>query len=252
MSDNLASVGRMLQDTFDIIPYDLPNHGRSPTLESATFVNMARMLDYTLHQHVYLKNIDKVHMVGHSLGGKLAMVYSLLYPQRIKNVVALDIAPVEYPPEHIKEIEALVDLNRLFHSSRKKDILTREVIRSTIESHISDKEIAMFLRKNVYTKSDGVLGLYARIEHIKRNYDILRSFPVSELKHLSYNGNILFVMAGQSDYIKPEYYENIEHFFPTWELEEIKDSKHAIHAYKPRELEEILRGFYQFHSAKHE
>ncbi len=237
-SDNLKSVEAMLAiNGLSTISYDLPNHGRSPLLEECTFIAMARMLHASLERDV-LGTVDSVHILGHSLGGKLAGVYAMLYPNTIASLVVLDIAPVEYPPFHAKELHALVRL-----SEAMPTLTSREEARALIQQEISDPLVVGFLMKNVVANEAGKFSLCVQTRPLQNYYDALRAFPEDQLKGKHFGGPTLFVRALGSEYMLPEYFAAIEHFFPSWELEEI-DAGHVLHLERPAELRTVLTQFY--------
>lgn len=240
-SDNLFSLIKVFSNIGVPILYDLPNHGKSPTLKECTFFAMAEMLHKTLIKDVFSLGIQRVHLIGHSLGGKLASMYSLLYPETVDSLVVLDIAPVTYPPLHQNEINALVDLYK-----ELPQVANKEQARNIIEKHITSKVTVGFLMKNVYLDSDGVMQISVPVSYINNNYKTICSFPREELNDKFYTGPTLFVKGIHSDYILSDYYEIIEHFFPAWELEEI-DAGHILHVEKPKELQGILSDFYVAH-----
>ncbi len=237
-SDNLKIIQKMIAPLGGtILLYDLPNHGKSPLLEECSFIAMAQMLHTTLVRDVF-SHVRRVHILGHSLGGKIAGVYAMLYPHTVASLVILDIAPVAYPPFHKQELDALL---KLFHLTPK--LTSREEARSILQKEISDPLMVGFLMKNVAVDDRGVF-LYLRIEPLKNYYYQLCAFPKARLDGKYFVEPTLFVRALQSEYIVPEHFKIIEHFFPSWKLAEI-NTGHMIHAEKPSELGTVLTEFYQ-------
>lgn len=236
MSSNLLSLARAVSSECYPIIYDLPNHGRSPSLDPCGFVAMARLLNESIDRDIPNKNA-RIHVLGHSMGGKVAMVYALLYSEKVASVAVLDIAPVTYPPFHRAIINGL-------HEVVDNNLQDKKSIVSMLSNYADNEETAMFLSKN-FDIVDGKVISKLRIDEIEKNYDILRSFPTEEMKGKIYARSILFLRAERTDYFNDDYYPVIEEFFPSWELEEIADSGHNIHIENPIATREALQTFYQ-------
>lgn len=236
MSSNILSVAKGISSLCYPIVYDLPNHGLSPTQEQCDFISMAKMLNNSIEHHKLVSKHDKVHLIGHSLGGKLAMVYSLIYPHKTASLIVMDIAPVTYPPYHKDIIIAL------------KQVLiqqptTRQQVRNILMEYCSSEE-AMFLSKSFDFNERGVFSKI-RINEIEAQYDVLRSFPHEELEGKIYTEDMLLIRSKKSEYFVEEYYSEIERYFPGWELEEVPDTGHNIHIDNPVFTMNVIRHFYQ-------
>ena len=101
---NLRGVARALESRFTVHCLDLPDHGRSPWLAHASLSSYAERVEDWMTTH----DIEAAHVLGHSLGGKVAMELALSRPERINKLVVADVAPVEYPGNHDRIIEALL------------------------------------------------------------------------------------------------------------------------------------------------
>lgn len=246
-SGNVRSLEKALAPRGYALFYDLPNHGKSPTLDPCTFIDMANMLHATLARDVFSDAARHpaaaVHLIGHSLGGKLAAVYALLHPAQVAALAVLDIAPVEYPPLHAAELQAL---ENVVAAAEADAAFTSEQARAIIAGRIADPLMVGFLMKNVYADEGGRTAVYARARALRANYDALRSFPHDALAGAYFAGPALFVRGAKSDYVTPAHYPHIERYFPAWELEEV-DAGHVVHAEKPAEVRELLAQFYDQH-----
>src|SRR5690554_3678822 len=104
--DNLKSISRALSDAYYVINIDLRNHGLSPWVSSMSFPEMAADVLAVLDT----LEIQQTHLLGHSLGGKVAMEVAMHHPSRVRSLVVADIAPVRYPPSHNTILAALTAL----------------------------------------------------------------------------------------------------------------------------------------------
>jgi len=215
---NWNVIAKRLSDQYFVICPDMRNHGDSPWFETHSYFDLADDLAKLL------KGPSLV--VGHSMGGKAAMVLALKYPHLIKRLIVADIAPVGYRHSQVKHIEAMqgVDLNRVVKRSDAGDSL--------------DPEVRDFLLQSLDIKT----------KSWKLNLDVLAAempkiigFPdVSG----TYEGPSLFLSGADSDYVKQEYRNDIKALFPAAQFAKIPGAGHWLHAQKPREFEAALRVFF--------
>lgn len=236
MSINLMSLAKGLATDIYPVVMDLPNHGNSPTMDPCNFVEMAKMLDNTIESEDILKNAN-IHVLGHSLGGKLAMVYALMYPEKTHSLVIMDIAPVTYPPFHLEVMVA-------FHEIEEKKPADRNACIEILTAHNVDKGTATFLAKN-FMFEDGYVGSKIRVKEIEKNYEDLRSFPFDEMEGKIFNNPTFVLKATDTDYFSDKYIYEVDKYFPSWELETIEDSGHNIHVDNFKDTKELISGFYQ-------
>ena len=123
--DNLAALRRHLTDSFNVIAIDLPDHGESPWVDTFTLADCVSALIQVLDE----QHIDKCHVVGHSLGGKVAMLTALTHPGRVDKLVPMDIAPVTYPPHHQSVFAGLkkVDLSAISGRKDADSVMQTEI-----------------------------------------------------------------------------------------------------------------------------
>ena len=235
-SSNLLSVAKNLSAVCSPILYDLPNHGKSPTLEPCSFLDMAEMLKNSITQDV---KTDKIHILGHSLGGKLAMVLALMYPEIVSSVVIMDIAPVTYPPFHKDIIEGLYKVLSQPISSKKEIV-------QTLSNYTANVLEAEFIAKSLAYNEDGTIDSDIRVKEIHNNYDILRSFPFEEMQGKVYSEDVLLLTAKETEYFQDSYYQDIERYFPSWELEEVPESGHNIHVDNFKYTMQAIVSFYEY------
>ncbi|AEP30042.1 alpha/beta fold hydrolase [Brumicola nitratireducens] len=223
--DNLSVIRRHFEASHHVISLDLPDHGKSPRSEHFSFDVGAQQVIETLSS----LNVDKVMIVAHSLGGKIAMRVASLAPALIENLVVLDIAPVKYEPRHQNVINGL--------SSVKLDGLTdRKEALAQLSENVKDASTCAFLLKSLY--QDETLGWRWRfnLPLIVRDYPLLSDWPFSGLL---YSGKMTFIKGKKSDYISAHHQATINTQFPNAKAK-IVDAGHWLHAEKPQLINTLL------------
>ena len=240
MGRNLGGIARALSDKYAVFAFDLPNHGRSPHSDEMTIRSMAddvlAMLDHL--------GLDVVNVLGHSLGGKVAMSLALRYPSRVNKMVVADIAPVTYPAKHDAILEALGNID-------VQQAANRAVVQQWLQATIEDKATCQFLMQNL-EKSEQGFRWRMNLSAIINSYAELR-------QGLSIDGNdnqgnthenrvfeqpVLFIGGENSNYIKPEYEAVSRALFPNCEFKEIAGAGHWLHAEKPEVFNALVLEFF--------
>lgn len=214
---NWNVIAKRLSDQYFVVCPDMRNHGASPQFDTHSYSDMADDLAALLDGPTFV--------VGHSMGGKAAMVMALKYPNLIKRLIVADIAPVTYGHSQSQHIDAMrsVDLDRVERRSDAGENL--------------DPEVRDFLLQSLDIKA----------KKWKLNLDVLEAempkiigFPdVSG----TFEGETLFLSGADSDYVKPEYRPIIKDLFPNSHFAKLRDAGHWLHAQKPREFEAAVRAF---------
>lgn len=238
MSENWLSHGKTIAGWgYNVHLLDLRNHGRSPHSDTHRYPDMCDdLLRYTEQQ-----NIDKFTLIGHSMGGKLGMMFTLQEPEMVKKLIVVDMAPVDYRPLkstfHKDIIETLrsIDVTQIV---RKTDLL-RE-----LQATLEDKKLAHFLAKNLRRQSPSepyqwllnldTLKKFA--DHIKIGLDELDIYAPATTE-------TLFVTGEQSAYYRPEYDAQRFYFFPESKRIEMKDAGHWLHIEQPELFLDAVRSF---------
>jgi len=215
MSDNWHNMARRLSLTHTVYCLDLRNHGQSP---HSALMNYKVMAD-DIWEFMNLENMNQCIIIGHSMGGKLAMEFANKYPEKIKKLMVVDIAPKAYKPGHIIYFEAMKSINYLAAS--------RKEIEDNMAQKITDKGEMLFLLKNLYRKENGMFGLKINLEAIENNYaqiigEILFTKPISV--------PTLFIKGEKSHYITDADIENIKINFTQVSFETIANAGHWVHA----------------------
>lgn len=227
--ENLAGIGRRLAEFYQIHLLDLRNHGRSPHHQSMHYPRMAN----DVAAYMDAAGLVKVHLFGHSMGGKTAMQVALSYPERVRQLVVGDIAPVDYPAHHEKLLTAL----QLIVPERLK---SRSQADGMLKDPVPEQSVRQFLLKNLVKKGSGGYQWRMNLAAIARNYPAL----MAGLHHRDpYTGRVLFIKGGNSDYIKPHYQNHIRSLFPDARLRTIANTGHWFHAEKPDLVAGVIKRF---------
>ena len=223
---NWGVIAKRLSDQFFVITVDLRNHGDSPWLDTHNYHVMADDLVEVINS----LNI-KPNVIGHSMGGKAAMVLALKRPKLVRNLIIADIAPVKYEHDQSQFIEAMqkVDLSKV---EKRSDATL------ALSKFVEDKSL-----QNFFTQS-----LDIKAKRWKLNLKVLRSemseilsFPKIESE---FSGHSLFLKGEKSDYIKSEHRKLIKSLFTKARFATFKEAGHWLHAEKPREFESAARLFF--------
>lgn len=229
MGDNLAMIARALTGRFQVHSLDLRNHGRSPRADSMSFIEMAG----DLVEYLDAQDIDRAHILGHSLGGKVAMQLALSSPQRLAKLIVADIAPVTYAQRGHDDIFAGIKAVEL------------SLIRSRIDAdkalaqHIDDAGVRQFILKNLYRDGDRGFAWRINVDALFQCYDQLRQAVAGN----PFGGDVLFIKGGVSPYIRDEYWPTVQQLFPKAQLQVVDGAGHWLHAEKPTEFNQLVLSF---------
>lgn len=227
---NLASLGRALRDGYEVIALDLPGHGRSKSLNPLDLPSLAEAVDDWL----CAQDIKAVHVVGHSLGGKVAMQLALAGSPRISSLVVADIAPVVYPSgRHDAVFQAL-------EAVASAGLQNRAAAVSLLKAQIEDLATADFLASNLVRDERGVYDWRFDWRSLQSAYDRLMEAPVM---HAPWEGPTLFIKGGASAYILERHRDTIMAMFPAAQLRVMPDCGHWLHVEQPRLFNGIVTRF---------
>jgi pimeloyl-ACP methyl ester carboxylesterase len=178
-------------------------------------------------------SMDSALLLGHSLGGKVAMQFAVTHPDFVDKLVVVDIAPRIYPPFH-KDIFMLLTSIPLEKFSRRSEV------RQELEKGISDRSVAEFLLKNLTTTQSGKLRWRMNLKALNENYQEIIAAPEWEG---IFDKPALFVRGENSDYIGPADYQVIKKYFPCAELATVAGTGHLVHAQAPDVFERMVCDF---------
>jgi len=231
VSDNWTSFGRDISEHFKIYIPDLRNHGQSP--HSPVF-DIPSMVD-DLMELIEDFEIRKPILIGHSLGGKVAMSFAVHYPEFVKKLVVVDISLRNYMNNHYQQslLNAMLAVD--FHSARSRSDVDRQ-----LTAVVPDIRIRQFLLKNVYWRDRKTLDWRPNLKAININLPAILQEVESEG---SYYGPSLFIRGSLSDYITNEDIKQIEIKFPGASVKTIDHAGHWVHVDNPGEFYSVVTEF---------
>lgn len=227
MGSNLGGLARFLASGFQTHQVDLPNHGRSPWADT---MGLAEMGDAIA---AYAADLDSpLVVVGHSLGGKVAMQMAIDHPERVAALVVADIAPIPYPSSHDHVFAAITDVSAREPKSRGEA--------GTIMSHwVKDPGVAQFLSLSLRRDSDAIYRWRFNAEGLKANYSAVREPPTGN----PYHGPALFIYGENSTYVDRDAIAASRALFPGAVFESIADTGHWLHVEKPDQFNGAVKRF---------
>ena len=228
---NWLTIARQLASSAQIVAVDLRNHGESEHAGNMSYPEMAE----DVAELAASLNHTSINLLGHSMGGKTAMVMALQYPELIGKLIIVDIAPVVYNPktDDLVSFMQALPVATLNSRSEASDLLAKD---------IADPTLRQFLLQNMIKNKDAGFNWRINLQAIRDNYDTICSFP-SELLQSSYLGQSLFIAGGRSDYYHPDYHRIITDIFPAASIVVIEDAGHWVHADKPEVVAAEIQKF---------
>ena len=233
---NWTQIGKALADEHRVLLVDLPDHGRSPWSEDFGYLQMADQVAEVLGD-------DPVTLVGHSMGGKVAMVLALRHPELVERLCVVDVSPVDYrmggeerQSEFAGYIEAMqgLDLGAVQQRGDADEALQGAVPHPTIRG---------FLLQNLRREGDG-WRWQVNLDLLEKSLSELGGWPEDELAGLTpYPNPVLWLGGAESTYVRDEYAEAMDRWFPRNRRVTIKDAGHWVHSERPEVFVEVLRRF---------
>ena len=233
---NWTGVAKALSDPAAGDPHrsllvDLPHHGRSSWSEQVDYASLADAVAEVLPTDA------PVTLVGHSMGGKVAMVLALRHPELVTRLCVVDIAPVDYrgSTEFSAYVAAMrgLDLEAVHRRSDADEALTEAV---------PDRTVRDFLLQNLRRDGEG-WRWQVDLEGLGGGLDTISGWPAQALAGRTFTGPVLWVAGGESRYVQPEHAAAMEELFPRHRKVTIKGAGHWVHAEKPDVFVEVLRRF---------
>lgn len=227
--DNLGLLARPLSEQFEVISIDVRNHGLSPRAPAMDYPAMAgdvlALLD-TL-------GLDNVMLVGHSMGGKIAMQLAKMAPARVRRLVVLDMAPVAYPPLRHHDVFAGLQAVEAAHCQG------RGAADRVMAESVSDPSVRQFLLKS-YVSVDEQWQFRFAVATLIANYDAIMGWPDPKTV---YSGPTLFLKGSESDYIRADDQARIIAQFPAARAKVVAPAGHWLHAEKPALVARLVVDF---------
>jgi esterase len=229
ISDNWVAISRKLaEEGFRVLIPDQRNHGHSPHHPVLNYYALTDDLSGFIETH----KLQKPILIGHSMGGKVAMKYTLENPSKVERLVIVDTSLRTYVRfnYHLRLIDAMlsVDFSVIAGRADVEEILTKK---------IDDPRLVQFLMKNLYWKEKGRLGWRPNLQAISYNVDSMYDGVFYSTR---YDRPSLFIRGGKSDYILEEDIPAIMQNFPHALIKTIQNGTHWVHADEPEEFYGIL------------
>ena len=227
--DNLGLIAKALTDHYRVTSVDVRNHGDSFQLGDMDYHQTSNDV-VKLMAHLQISN---AHILGHSMGGKIAMQLAVNHPDRVNKLIVADIAPVQYPPHHKQIIEGLLAIEL-------DETSTRKSVDHKLSEYVEEQGIRQFLLRNLALNENKQLYFKCHIENIAKGYEQIMQGMATTKQYL---GETLFIKGGKSDYIKAEHADIIKNIFPNSRAKIIQGAGHWLHAEKPVAFNKIVNDF---------
>lgn len=228
-STNWSRIGRQLATSYYVLIPDLRNHGNSPHSDSMTYTEMTQDLIGLLAQ----ERIARATLIGHSMGGKLAMRFALLAPHRVQTLGIVDICPVTYQHtfDHYFDLFASIDLTHI----RRRDDAQQQMMAAGI-----DEVMQFFLLQNLRKTQTG-WAWRINLAALKAGQPDIARFDAP--LGYRYDGKTGVIYGTESDYVLPEYQATLNAYFPNATLHPIADAGHWVHVDQPQQFIQTLQHF---------
>jgi pimeloyl-ACP methyl ester carboxylesterase len=243
---NWTTIAKGLADSHRVTLIDLPNHGHSPWTDRVDYLDMAELVATELEQLG-----EPVTLVGHSMGGKVAMQLALRRPELLRALVVVDIAPVSYPPtggrtddpdEEASPFAAYIDAMRALDVDR---LTTRDEADAALRDAVPSRMVRSFLLQSLVREGLGTDGGWRwrlNLELLDRDLGELRGFPAPPAG-AAFDGPVLWIAGANSTYVLDEDRPHMDALFPATRLVRIKNAGHWVHSEQPEVFLETLRRF---------
>ena len=233
MLDNWGSFGKEMGEFFPVHLIDLRNHGKSFHSPEMSHDDLAHDILHYMEFH----KLDKINLLGHSLGGKAVMQFAIKYPIKVDKLIVVDISPKAYPPHHQGILKALQSID--FETQT-----TRQEVEDVMCDHIPDKSVVLYLTKNLYWTEDKKLNWRFNLETLADKYT---EFVSNAVKYGVFAGETLFISGEKSNYILPQDEFQIKQQFPYSSIVTIKNAGHWVQAENPTDFNEVVKDFLSEH-----
>lgn len=232
-SRNWVTVGKLLAKKHHVVGLDLRNHGKSPHESSMSYPMMVNDVCEWMEQH----RLQHAHIVGHSMGGKVAMLLACSKPERVRSLTIADIAPKNYPPHYRNAFDAMESID----PSRYSRIAE---VDQALAEHLDDVVLRQFLITNLKRNEAGTFDWQVNLEAMTRALADLSSNPIQET--MSYDGPCLLLHGEHSGFVLPEDHAGIIRHFPRCRIVEVPGAGHNVHIDNRHFFSEQILGLLQF------
>lgn len=239
-SDNWISIAKELAPKFRVILVDLRNHGRSPF---ANEMNYALMAQDVLSLAAELK-LERFSIIGHSMGGKVAMRVTSMNPNAVKKLVAVDISPFGYKcggEKIIGEHSAIIDGLR---SLPLHLVQTRQEADDFLSTYVPNVRVRQFLLKNLKRSRTGCYYWQLNVNAIALNVESIMDSAFDQGSKVRIETQTLFVKGEISDYLSTRCTEQLPSHFNNFSVVEVPNAGHWLHAEQPQLFVKLVTDFF--------
>lgn len=229
-SRNWMRIGKELVEYFNVFLVDMRNHGNSPHTQEMSYELMLE----DLVEWVDRQPLEKFYLMGHSMGGKVAMAYACRYPERLKGLIVEDVSPVDYELRFQDEFRAMNELDL-------ESLKTRAEADERLKEVLPDWEWRQFILTNLVRGEDKKFKWQINLETLTKHLSgmMLNSLRDGDV----YHGPTLFLRGTNSHYIKDEDYGVIHNHFPRSIIYKVPHAGHNVHVDNREEVIKALRMF---------
>lgn len=228
-SDNWLSIAKKLEDKYQVFLVDQRNHGASPHSDVWNYQVMAEDVKDFMEDQA----LSEAIILGHSMGGKVAMTFAGRYPEMISDLVIVDIGPKYYPVHHKKILESLKSIDLSSLSSRQD-------ADQQLQNNVPEMGVRQFLLKNLGRDKDSQYYWKINLKVIEDQIEnVGLALPVEKI----YGGKCLFIRGENSHYILDEDLPELSIQFPHHTLSTISNAGHWVHAERPSEFLHALNNY---------
>lgn len=228
-ADNWLNVAKGLEDQFTVYLVDQRNHGDSGHHEEWNYGVMSTDLEEFMEE----QGLEKAHLIGHSMGGKTAMTFSLTHPEKVDRLIVVDIAPRYYPVHHQDILKGLnaINIDQLKSRTEADGILA---------AHVPSKGTRQFLLKSLGRDDTGKFKWKINLKVITQDIENVSEAINDEG---TFDHPTLFIAGERSEYIQDKDRTDIQKYFPNSQIIRIKQADHWVHADQPEAVIKTVRAF---------
>ena len=223
---NWSVISKRMSDSRRVIAVDQRNHGDSPWFDTHSYLDMAQDLAQVVEH-----NGAPMDIVGHSMGGKAAMIVALTRPDLVKRLLVADIAPVAYGHDQSQYIQAMQSID-LTHMEKRSEVA------QALSKHVTDPALQSFFTQSLDL---GNKRWKLNLDVLQRDMHHVLGFP--EVTG-SFDKPTLFLSGANSQYVLPDHRPKIKALFPNAVFAKIPNAGHWLHAEQPRAFEQTLSVFF--------
>lgn len=228
---NWGFIAKGLSDRFRVIAADLRNHGESPWDPSMRYEEMADDVAALIEKTVG----GPAHVIGHSMGGKTAMLLSFRHPDLIDRLIVADIPPAPRDSGLIAYVKAMQALNVASMSRRSE-------AEAALEPAVAEPAIRTFLAQNLAAADGGGLAWKLNLDAIEDQMPEIEGFPDIDSDD-AFPRPALHLLGANSTHVLPQHHAEIDRLFPHGDIETIPDAGHWLHAEQPKAVLAAMEDF---------